>query len=699
LWRSQPLKTAAVVVPFDVKLDGVKDLRLLVHCPGRNNWAHSIWLNPILTRAERDDAREPVSSRAEVYLSEIAPDAVLVCDRNGWGFGNFGRVGNSEETKITVKGQAFVNGIGAHPEAGRRQSLLHYTLGRRFSILRGAVALNDSSRRPESPVTFQIIGNGQVLWQSQEIDSVGVIQRFQIDVENVDSLQMKVKCAAGNTGCSAAWLDPVLERSTSVRTASSPDSAPGVKAGTVAARQKAEISIKQLFKDDYRNAKSPMEQLKFARKLLQHANETIDDPISRYVLLCQSRDFAIAAGVAKTALQAVDELAAHFQVEPLEEKRDVLVKVTKTARSPLTARALAVESLHVLDEAIAVDHYSIALRLCRVASESAKKARDPDLVKLVGASQKHVVRLQQQHETASAAISDLKTNPNNENANLALGKFLCQKDKDWKAALGHLAKGADHQLATLATSDLATPTVPDRQIQLADTWWDYSTTQPSPFRELYQQRAVHWYERALPRLMGLKKSRVVKRLDTISNPIRNAWRFSAVKSWVGELHKLLGAGALNHPKCPDELLAAFKNGKGRIGGVGRHDGLNIDGTGCGWFGKALTWSVSRPSLINAQLMITTGLDSRLGNSDLCFFDSTGRDVGHLHLNGLPGRLAVSVRYDILTSQVLVSATDNDGRVATTTQFPVDWSKSLHIALAGCVRRPGQKFDLQLSLDR
>jgi hypothetical protein len=69
-----------------------------------------------------------------------------------------------------------------------------------------------------------------------------------------------------------------------------------------------------------------------------------------------------------------------------------------------------------------------------------------------------------------------------------------------------LAKGSDKALAELAKLDLAQSVDATEQVQLADGWW---ATGKKPA----QLRAKQLYEGALPRLTGIARTKVEKRIQ------------------------------------------------------------------------------------------------------------------------------------------------------------------------------------------
>ncbi len=113
-----------------------------------------------------------------------------------------------------------------------------------------------------------------------------------------------------------------------------------------------------------------------------------------------------------------------------------------------------------------------------------------------------------------AAEKTLATDPDNAEANLTLGRWLCLNADDWAAGLPLLAKGSDAALAGLARRDLAAPTAAAAQIELADSWWDLAQSKNGPDRAHLTGRAIYWYQQAQPNIHGgFTELKINKRLE------------------------------------------------------------------------------------------------------------------------------------------------------------------------------------------
>jgi hypothetical protein len=73
-----------------------------------------------------------------------------------------------------------------------------------------------------------------------------------------------------------------------------------------AAAQKETLKkVKELFKDEYAK-KSPADQLALARKMIQGGVESGDDLVTKFVLLKEARDLAVAAADPEIAFRAAE---------------------------------------------------------------------------------------------------------------------------------------------------------------------------------------------------------------------------------------------------------------------------------------------------------------------------------------------------------------------------------------------------------
>ena len=65
---------------------------------------------------------------------------------------------------------------------------------RKLARFRTVGGINATSRKSESPLTFEVRGDGKLLWKSQPI-STGQTEPCDISVDGCDELRLQVHCA------------------------------------------------------------------------------------------------------------------------------------------------------------------------------------------------------------------------------------------------------------------------------------------------------------------------------------------------------------------------------------------------------------------------------------------------------------------------------------------------------------------------
>jgi hypothetical protein len=305
-----------------------------------------------------------------------------------------------------------------------------------------------------------------------------------------------------------------------------------------AALDEATRAVKKLLKDDIEAAKTPPAKLDLAKSFLQKGIDTQGDPAELYVLFRMARESAAGLADASLAVQAIDEMARWFQIDPLAMKLETLSSIAKMTMPPAQQKAFADTALIVADDAAAADSYDLAKQVIALGVPAARKARDADLVKQLQNRDKEANALKPAFAEVKAAQATLDEHPLDADANLAVGRYRAFMKADWDHGAPMLALGSDLKLKQLATAELEADAEldatkrPDEQLKLADAWWNYASAVESSTRDRVESRALIWYAKALPQLSGLQKLRVEKLLQEVSGrlfaKIQNALRAKKV---------------------------------------------------------------------------------------------------------------------------------------------------------------------------
>ncbi len=279
-----------------------------------------------------------------------------------------------------------------------------------------------------------------------------------------------------------------------------------------AAQAKALKLAKEVYGGEGAAAKSPSEKRDFAKKLLHAADESKNDPASRYILLKLARDFAVQASDGLAAFEAIDQMAEQFQVDDVEMKMNVLGTLSKRARSPADHKSIGDEAAGLIDAAIAHDKIDLAAKLCELALPEARASRDPDLLREVKALSDQCKALGKAYREMKEAEAVLDKAPDDPVANLTVGKYDCFQKGDWEKGIPMLALGQDEALKAVAIQEIGGVTKADEQVKVGDAWWDLAEKEQGKMQATLHGRADYWYQLALPQLSGLAKAKLEKRI-------------------------------------------------------------------------------------------------------------------------------------------------------------------------------------------
>jgi hypothetical protein len=168
-----------------------------------------------------DAAAGPVPDKARVkkvrYLSDMEEYDVRVAENRWAKKGDLGyRAGDPQSGRILVKGKESPNGLSMHSITDSF-STVKYKLGKAARTFMAAAALNDSAGEAGRPpglgkiptaLTFQVVGDGKVLWKSRPVDEAGKVEDCEVDVAGVEVLELRVVCPGTYVNAQAVWVEP-----------------------------------------------------------------------------------------------------------------------------------------------------------------------------------------------------------------------------------------------------------------------------------------------------------------------------------------------------------------------------------------------------------------------------------------------------------------------------------------------------------
>ncbi|MEI8373325.1 MAG: SUMF1/EgtB/PvdO family nonheme iron enzyme [Planctomycetota bacterium] len=311
-------------------------------------------------------------------------------------------------------------------------------------------------------------------------------------------------------------------------------------------------------------AKNLVARVALGHKLLEDGRKNETNRAEQFVLLRRAAEIASDAGEADLMLEAVDAMAAVFNIRPFQVKTRLLKRLLGQGSSGGTSQLSTVsascvkfaeeaavngaidEAFDVLDAAKkwfaepimrAQARVQSAQREARAAArrKGGDGARNPsdaaerekkvaeaeeelDAIKTAQSAlsdcDKSLQQARRDRDTIQSAQERLKIDPDDHVACLVVGRWQCFIQGDWDKGLNLLAKSSDDALKSLAAEELASkPSTTKGKITRGDAWWELAEKAADRSKAAMRRRAGHWYQEALPDLaQGLGKSRVEKRL-------------------------------------------------------------------------------------------------------------------------------------------------------------------------------------------
>jgi hypothetical protein len=319
------------------------------------------------------------------------------------------------------------------------------------------------------------------------------------------------------------------------------DSRTPVPAATTAKASLA--TVREVFEKEFSSAKTPEQLVALAQLLLEESAKT-KKTAEAWALLQQSLASAIASGNLDVCEQVIGRLAELFAVDSAGYRVTALTQLAMRPH-PDSADAVAVACLRDGKAAAAVGDYGLAKKLLGLGQGVARKTRNQAAL----AQFKDAFLELKAGEKAAGELETVKTkyeaDPNDQQAAAALGRHYCFVVRDWQRGLPLLARGADQELGQLAAADLRAAANVRARVSAADAWLTWAQKQKGQLRDAGSARAVELYSEARPKLDGLERTRVEKKIQeaaAIEAP-------SGRKAWLADLpHERVTGAAFGFSK-------------------------------------------------------------------------------------------------------------------------------------------------------
>jgi hypothetical protein len=257
-------------------------------------------------------------------------------------------------------------------------------------------------------------------------------------------------------------------------------------------------------------------RLEVARDMLALGRQSQDERVVQYGLLQRAMELALAGGDSTLMLDALAVLEREYEVDGFALRQSRLTEFARQAVAEKAIESLVQSSNALLDESLAKEHFEAALELVTAVYAATQRPTGRRFRKEVFDRRKEIVRLHEAWSAVQQAREKLTANPNDPEANLAYGRYLCLDKGDFKAGLALLAKCGAAELKAATERDLAAQAGDDTALQVAaaDAWYDLAFAAEAD--EPLLARAQHWYQLAKPKLSGLDQRKAVTRVEEIA---------------------------------------------------------------------------------------------------------------------------------------------------------------------------------------
>lgn len=148
----------------------------------------------------------------DVFLCDLPEKSVQV-----WHYLNIKEFGFSKNGKLwddgrwhdlSLAGKASPKGIETHPPSKGAASVVYDVQKLGKNVFRSRVGIADLRRAdPASPVTFEVIGDGQQLWASKPVAKWGQAQECEVKISGVKILELRVRCPGDAAFARAVWCE------------------------------------------------------------------------------------------------------------------------------------------------------------------------------------------------------------------------------------------------------------------------------------------------------------------------------------------------------------------------------------------------------------------------------------------------------------------------------------------------------------
>ncbi len=287
-------------------------------------------------------------------------------------------------------------------------------------------------------------------------------------------------------------------------------------ADVATARTRAE----SVFATEAKEARTPTQLNELAQTYRKTAlAET--EPANQYALLVLAREKALEAGNLQLAMQTIQDAADRIEIDAPLETSELLTKILSKPSAPQVRIAAVTAALETTPALMEGKNYDAAIELAKAGHTAASRLRATRQMAQFKKFRTTAEQMKRDYDLAVKAEEYLKTNPDNEKANLAWGQHLAFVEGDWEAAGPFLAKSGVALL--VAAVDAGSKATDDTGKLSAGTAWKAAADSLKPPHQYAAlRRSRYWFQQVVESGGGFDATEAKNHIAKIDKQLTDA---------------------------------------------------------------------------------------------------------------------------------------------------------------------------------
>ncbi|PAY20217.1 hypothetical protein CKO51_07210 [Rhodopirellula sp. SM50] len=273
-------------------------------------------------------------------------------------------------------------------------------------------------------------------------------------------------------------------------------------------------TVRDLFQPEYLQAKQREQRIAVADQMRETADETKNDPEGRFALYRVAREIYIGESDFDSAFEMVDLLDQSFEaIDVMGLKRDVIESV---AGRGVPTTEFSDAAINVAEDCLHAGRLDDGIAICKTLLAAVKRLPTPQLGRLNDVQQQ-LADAQALFSVYQRGLTSLESNPDDADAQSAVGKYLCLVENRWADGLPRLAAGSDPLYREAASNELTLSNAEMTELQVADGWFKIIDSSESSFeKRSLANHAKSFYQSARLKTAGLEVRKIDQRLIVLN---------------------------------------------------------------------------------------------------------------------------------------------------------------------------------------